>query len=82
MKSTGFVRKVDNLGRIVIPMEIRRKLRIDNEGDALEIFIDENIIMLKKYEPSCMLCGNARGISQFKGHNFCKVCVGEISKIN
>ena len=58
MKSTGIVRKVDELGRIVLPIELRRTLDI-NEKDALEIYVDEESIMLKKYQPACVFCGNA-----------------------
>lgn len=56
MKSTGIVRKVDDLGRIVLPIELRRTLDI-NERDSIEIFVDGNQIVLKKYSPSCIFCG-------------------------
>ena len=59
MKSTGIVRKVDELGRIVLPMELRRSLGIA-EKDALEIYVDAEKIILKKYEPACVFCGNAQ----------------------
>lgn len=58
MKSTGIVRKVDDLGRIVLPIELRRTLDI-NERDSIEIFVDGNQIVLKKYSPSCIFCGEA-----------------------
>ncbi|HBP64863.1 MAG TPA: AbrB family transcriptional regulator, partial [Desulfosporosinus sp.] len=58
MKSTGIVRKVDELGRIVLPMELRRTLGIA-EKDAMEIYVDQEKIILKKYEPACVFCGNA-----------------------
>ena len=57
MKSTGIVRKVDELGRIVLPIEIRRTMNID-KCDAVEIFVDEEKIVLKKYQPACIFCGN------------------------
>ena len=57
MKSVGTIRKIDELGRIVIPIEIRNKLNI-NEKDLLEIFIEENSIILKKFEESCVFCGS------------------------
>jgi AbrB family transcriptional regulator, transcriptional pleiotropic regulator of transition state genes len=79
MKSTGIVRKVDELGRIVIPMELRRTLGI-GEKDGLEIFVDENKIILKKYEPACIFCGNAEDTIHFKGRIVCSVCLTELPK--
>lgn len=73
MKSTGIVRKVDELGRVVIPIELRRTLQID-EKDALEIYVDGEKIILKKYEPACIFCGNAEDIRNFKDKNICKSC--------
>lgn len=61
MKSTGVVRKVDELGRIVIPIELRRTMGIE-EKDALEIYVDNEKIILKKYEPACIFCGNAEEV--------------------
>lgn len=79
MKSTGIVRKIDDLGRIVLPKELRRTLGIDDK-DPLEIFIEDNTIILKKYQPACMFCGNARDVSTFKGKNICPACAAEISE--
>ena len=73
MKSTGLVRKVDELGRIVIPIELRRNLGIEQK-DALEIFIEGEQIVLKKYEPACVFCGNAENIQHFKGKTVCHQC--------
>ena len=56
MKSTGIVRQMDHLGRVVLPIELRRTLDI-HEKDALEIYVDEDSIILKKYEPACIFCG-------------------------
>ncbi len=78
MKSTGIVRKVDELGRVVIPIELRRTLGID-EKDALEIYVDSEKIIFKKYEPACVFCGNADEIQHFKGKNVCKVCASTMS---
>ena len=77
MKSTGIVRKVDELGRIVIPVELRRTLNIDVK-DALEIYVDGEQIILKKYEPCCIFCGDARHIENYKGKNICKKCLSEL----
>lgn len=78
MKSTGIVRKVDELGRVVIPIELRRTLGID-EKDALEIYVDSEKIILKKYEPACVFCGNAENITNFKGKNICVECAEAMS---
>jgi transcriptional pleiotropic regulator of transition state genes len=77
MKSTGIVRKVDDLGRIVLPKELRTVLNIA-ERDPLEIFVNGGYIMLQKYEPSCIFCGNADNVSSFKGKNLCKNCLAEL----
>lgn len=79
MKSTGIVRKVDNLGRIVLPIELRRTLDIDVR-DSLEIFVDGNQVILKKYEPACIFCNSADDVQIFKGKNVCAKCMSEIGK--
>ena len=77
MKSTGIVRKVDELGRIVLPIELRRTFDIE-EKDALEIYVDEATIILKKYEPVCIFCSDARNITNYKGKNICQKCMKEL----
>ena len=77
VKSTGIVRKVDELGRIVIPIELRRNLDIE-EKDSLEIYVEDDHIILKKYSPACSFCNKATGISVFKGRNICKNCLEEL----
>lgn len=79
MKSTGIVRKVDELGRIVIPIELRRTLDIDIK-DSLEIYVDGSYVLLKKYEPACIFCGNAKDITNFKSKNICPDCLDELQK--
>ena len=79
MKSTGIVRKVDELGRVVIPIELRRTLNIE-EKDSLEIYVDGEHIILKKYEPACIFCGNAKDVVQYKGKNICPACMEEFKK--
>lgn len=78
MKSTGIVRKVDELGRIVLPIELRRTLDIEVK-DALEIYVDGAQIILKKYEPACIFCGNAKDVANFKGKNICRDCLAEMA---
>ncbi|KYH36013.1 putative transition state regulator Abh [Clostridium tepidiprofundi DSM 19306] len=77
MKSTGIVRKIDELGRIVIPIELRRTLDI-NIKDSLEIFVDGEQIILKKYNPSCIFCGDAKDVVHYKGKNICEACLAEL----
>lgn len=79
MKSTGIVRRVDNLGRIVLPIELRNLLNISPK-DSLEIFIEGSTIMLKKYEPQCVFCDNVDDVTVFKGRNVCKSCIDELTK--
>ncbi|SHH76631.1 MULTISPECIES: AbrB/MazE/SpoVT family DNA-binding domain-containing protein [Sporanaerobacter] len=79
MKSTGIVRKVDELGRVVIPIELRRTLEIA-EKDALEIYVDGEQIILKKYAPACIFCGQAKDVQVFKGKNICPACLEELKK--
>ena len=77
MKSTGFVKKIDELGRILIPKELRASLDLDGK-DALEIFVDGDRIVLQKYQPACIFCGNARDVSGYKGKNVCANCRREL----
>lgn len=79
MKSTGIVRKVDELGRIVLPIELRRTLNI-NVKDSLEIFVDENQIVLQKYEPACIFCGSADDVRSYKGRNICQQCIDDLGR--
>ncbi|VBB05599.1 lp hng hel abrb: transcriptional regulator abrb family [Lucifera butyrica] len=73
MKSTGIVRKTDQLGRIVIPSELRKVLDISDQ-DELEIFVDGDLIILHKYEPKCMFCGDTDDVINFRGKNVCREC--------
>lgn len=81
MKATGIVRKVDELGRVVIPIELRRAYGIEVK-DSLEIFVDGENIILRKYEPACIFCGQAKDISIFSGKNVCQSCIVELNNIN
>ena len=80
MKSTGIVRKVDELGRIVLPIEMRRTLDIE-EKDALEIYVEGSSVMLKKYKPSCIFCDTTKDIVVFKGKNICPKCLKELKEL-
>jgi len=80
VKSTGIVRKVDELGRIVIPKELRTTLNIE-EKDSLEIYVDGEHIILKKYEPACIFCANAKDVQVYKGKNICPSCLDELKNL-
>jgi transcriptional pleiotropic regulator of transition state genes len=77
MKSTGVVRKIDELGRIVLPMSIRTTFDI-KEKDALEIFTEGDRIILQKYQPSCVFCNDASDVSNFCGKKLCRACIAKI----
>lgn len=81
MKSTGIVRKVDELGRVVIPIELRRTLQIA-EKDALEIYVDGEKIILKKYEPACIFCGSAENVRVYREKNICTQCLEEMKEVS
>jgi len=74
MKSTGIVRKLDELGRIVLPIEMRRTFNLA-EKDAVEIYVEGDSIILKKHQPNCILCGEAKNLIDYKGKLVCKSCV-------
>ena len=79
MKSTGIVRKVDELGRVVLPIELRRVLRIA-ERDALEIFTEGDMIVLKKYEPSCIFSGEMEDLVEYMGKKVSKDSIIKMAK--
>lgn len=79
MKSTGVVRKLDDLGRIVIPIELRRTMDIALR-DTLEIFVEDDEIILKKYHPACIFCNDARDVISYKDKLVCKRCLEELKK--
>lgn len=80
MKSTGIIRKVDELGRIVLPIELRRVLDIA-ERDELEIYTENDRIILKKHQTSCVFCGSAKALIVFKDKHVCEVCARGLSRI-
>ena len=80
MKSTGIVRKIDELGRIVLPIEMRRTLDI-GEKDALEIYVEGSSVILKKYKPSCIFCDTAKDVMEFRGKNVCPKCLRELKDL-
>ncbi len=77
MKSTGFVKKIDELGRILIPKELRSSMELDTR-DALEMFVDGDRIVLQKYQPACIFCNNADEIVFFEGRRVCASCLSRL----
>ena len=80
MKSTGIVRKIDHLGRIVLPIELRRVLDIDKDS-SLEIYVENDSILLRKYQPACVFCGSSEEVASSKGRNICAACRKEIGQL-
>ena len=81
MKSTGIVRKVDELGRIVLPIEMRRTLGI-GEKDPLEMYTEKDAIILRKYSPSCVFCGNVNDNIEYRGKRVCKECIATVKNMS
>ena len=80
MKATGIIRKMDELGRITIPIELRRLLNIKENEDYLEIYVENDIIALKKHESSCTFCRESRNVVSYKGKCVCRQCLEELTK--
>ena len=81
MKATGIVRKIDALGRVVIPKELRDKMYIE-DGDPLEIFVESDAIVIKKYAEICVFCGSNEELTHFKGRNICRACAAALKSEN
>lgn len=79
MKSTGIVRNIDELGRVVVPKELRKKLGIENT-DPVEIYVEGEKIILTKYHPACHFCGSAENVIEFKSKMVCRECIDELTK--
>ncbi len=79
MKGTGIVRRIDELGRVVIPAELRRVLEISDK-DELEIFVDQDQIILQKFEPKCIFCGLSEELVTYKGKNVCQKCISNMCR--
>ena len=80
MKSTGIIRRLDELGRVVIPIEIRNQFNII-EKDPIEIYVEGGTIVLKKFEPNCIFCGNTKNLVEFNDKLICEECAKKIGKL-
>lgn len=81
MKSTGIVRKIDSMGRVVLPMETRKILNLVSDDSSVEIYTDNDSIILKKYVPACIFCNSADDIIEYNGEKICKKCVERLNKL-
>lgn len=81
MKATGIIRRVDELGRVVIPIEIRNQFNIV-EKDPIEIYVDNSSIVLTKYEPNCVFCGNTENLVDYKGKLVCEDCSRKLNSLH
>lgn len=81
MKALGIVRKVDELGRIVLPIEIRRRFDIKH-GDSLEVYVEGEALIYKKYRPTCIFCGESDNIEEYKGKDICSECLINLKKLS
>ena len=79
MKSLGIVRPIDHVGRIVLPKELRRMFDLVDNEDSLEIFVEDDKIILKKYEPACVFCDSADNVMEYIGKNVCKDCIEKLN---
>ena len=80
MKTTGMIRQLDTLGRVVLPIELRRTLDI-NSRDMLEILVDNGSIILRKYEPNCHFCGSSAGLTSYRDKMICSSCLSELKSL-
>ena len=79
MKTTGIVRNVDNLGRLVLPSELRKTLNIELR-EPLEIYVEGDCIILKKYAPACIFCGSGEKVFVYHEKRVCEKCIDELRK--
>ncbi|MBY9081050.1 AbrB/MazE/SpoVT family DNA-binding domain-containing protein [Paenibacillus sp. HN-1] len=80
MKSTGIVRKIDELGRLVIPIELRRTLNLEIK-DPVEIFVDGEMVLFRKYAPGCAITGSQKDLVGFEGKQYSREVIKQLAKI-
>lgn len=81
MKSSGMVRRVDKMGRVVIPKEIRSQLKIVNDVDSFEIYMDGDKVILRKYQPTCVFCDSFVETVNYEDHTVCKKCIEKLNSM-
>ena len=77
MKATGIVRRIDDLGRVVIPKELRKTMDMEPK-EPLELFVEDDKVILKKYQRGCVFCGNIEGVKTYKGKEVCVDCIEDM----
>ena len=80
MKSIGIVRQIDRVGRIVLPKELRRNFDLRDDETSLEIFVEDDKIILKKYEPACVFCGSADNVVDYMNKKVCRECIVKLNE--
>ena len=81
MRSTGMIRAVDKMGRVVIPKEIRAQLDVKNDVDSFEIYMEGDSVILRKYQPTCIFCNNVADSVELSGHTVCKECIEKLNNL-
>lgn len=81
MKSLGIVRRIDHVGRIVLPMELRRKFDLKDDETSMEIFVEDDKIILKKYEPACVFCNSADNVVDYENKKVCRNCIEKLNEL-
>ncbi len=81
MKSTGMIRAVDKMGRVVIPKEIRNQLGVQNDVDSFEIYMEDDKVVLKKYQPTCIFCDTLADSVEFCGYSVCVNCIEKLNSM-
>ena len=79
--SDGIIRQVDKMGRVVIPKEYRDKLKVENEKDSFEIFLENDSIVLRKFQPTCVFCHRLGPSADYAGYNVCKECIEKLATV-
>ena len=81
MKSTGVIRPIDKMGRVVIPKEIRKQLQVENDVDSFEIYVENDTVILKKYQPTCVFCDSLADSVSYQGRVVCKDCIAKLGTL-
>ena len=74
----GIIRPVDRMGRVVIPKEIRKQLNIESDVDSVQITVEGDKVIIKKYQPTCMFCSRLGPSIEFQGNVVCKECIEKL----
>ena len=81
MKSTGVIRPIDKMGRVVIPKEIRKQLGVENDVDSFEIYVEGDAVILRKFQPTCVFCDSLADSVSYQGRTVCKDCIAKLEAL-